>query len=99
MEEKPLGAHNTYVKDIKNGLKVQTKVAQKGFLEICLKKGLFTKDIIAIAKNIARGNDKKFKKEAKRILNDRINDKNREIRAARKEWDRTSRDCRLNHRL
>ena len=43
IEEKPLGAHNTYVKDIKNGLKVQIKVAQKDFLEVCLRKGQYEK--------------------------------------------------------
>ena len=48
-EEKPLGAHNMLVKDLKNGLKTQIKIAQKDFLDVTLKKGLYSKDITYIA--------------------------------------------------
>ena len=41
IEEKPHGGLNTLVKDMKNGLKVQVMIAQKDFLEVCLKKGMF----------------------------------------------------------
>ena len=64
-EKKPLGAHNALVRDIKNELKVQVRIAQKFFLEICLKKDLFTKDILTVAKNLAKDDVKKFKKEAR----------------------------------
>ena len=50
-EGKPLGAHNTLVNDLKNGMRVQTKTAQKDFLEVCLRKKLYPKDINATAKH------------------------------------------------
>ena len=54
IDEKPLGGINTLVKDLKNGLRVQVRIAQKDFLEMCLKKGLYPKDVTYIAKRIAK---------------------------------------------
>ena len=75
-EEKPNGMHNMLVKDIKNGMKIQVKVAQKDFLEICLKKDLYSKDIMSLAKNPSNGEERRFKQKARRILKDRIRTKN-----------------------
>ena len=49
VEQKPQGAVNVIIRDIKAGLKVQKKVAQKDFLEACLRKKLFPKDVEAAA--------------------------------------------------
>ena len=101
-DEKPQGGINTLIKDLKNGLKVQIRTAQKDFLEICLKKDLYPKDVISIAKNISKGNDRRFKVESRRILRDRIMAKNREVREMRQMWRKSSTECReslkLSHR-
>ena len=72
IEQKPLGGINTLVKDLKNGLRVQVRIAQKDFLEMCLKKGLYPKDVTYIAKRISKSDERRFKIESKRILKDRI---------------------------
>ena len=87
MEEKPLGAANVLIRDIKSGLRVQKKATQKDFLEVCLRKKVFPKDVIAIAKHLARGDSKKYFSEAKRILRDRITEKSKEIREAKVDWN------------
>ena len=90
IEEKPLGGMNMLVKDLKNGLKVQIKIAQKDFLEVCLKKGMYPKDITSIARRISQSDERRFKKESKRILRDRIVKKNREIREMKELWRKSS---------
>ena len=89
------------IRDMKSGLKVQKKAAQKDFLEVCMRKKVFPKDIIMIAKHLAKGDSRKYLLEAKRILRDRIGEKSKEIRLTKVEWNRTSRDCndilRLSH--
>ena len=67
-EGKPIGAHNMLVKDIKNGMKVQIRVAQKDFLEICLRKDLFTKDILSITKSLTGNDDKSSRKKLEEFL-------------------------------
>ena len=57
MEEKPPGAVNVLIRDMKSGLKVQKKAAQKDFLEVCMRKKVFPKDIIMIAKHQADFNE------------------------------------------
>ena len=60
-EGQPLGAINTLIRDLKNGLKVQKTIAQKDFLEVCVKKQVYPKDVISIAKSLARGDNKTLK--------------------------------------
>ena len=82
------------VKDLKNGLKLQNRIAQKDFLEVSLKKNLFPKEVTSIAKKLSKGCDKKLKTEARKILKNRISEKNKDIKRMRSEWDKTSRECR-----
>ena len=98
-EEKPLGAKNVIVKDIKNGIKVQKLTAQKDFLEICLKKKVFPKDIMSTAKSLARNDDKKYKIETKRITKDRIREKARDIRIAKDNWNKSTRERKTSLKL
>ena len=54
-ERKPNGMINMRVKDLKNGLKLQNRIAQKDFLEVSLKKNLFPKEVTLIAKKLSKG--------------------------------------------
>ena len=47
-----------------------------------------------IAKKLSKGCDKKLKTEVRKILKNRISEKNKEIKKMRSEWDKTSRECR-----
>ena len=87
VEQKPKGAVNVIIRDIKAGLKVQKKVAQKDFLEACLRMKLFPKDVEAATKLLVRGDIRKVAKEGRKILRNRITDKVREIREARHDWN------------
>ena len=83
-ERQPLGAINTLIRDLKNGLKVQKAIAQKDFLQVCIRKAVFPKDILALSKSLIRSNiKKKYEKEARKILKDRIGEKVRDIRIAK----------------
>ena len=98
-EKQPLGAVNTLIRDLKNGLKVQKIVAQKDFLEVCVRKQVYPKDVISIAKSLARGDDRKLKSESRRIMRDRITEKARDIRISRDSWNSSTSFCRRNIRL
>jgi len=62
-------------------------VAQKDFLEACLRKKLFPKDVEAAAKLLVRGDIRKVAKEGRKILGNRITNQGKEIREARHEWN------------
>ena len=99
MEEKPSGAKNMVINDIKNGVKVQKMTAQKDFLETCLKRRLFPKDIMSTAKSLARGDEKKYSVESRRILKDRIREKARDIRIAKQTWDKSTKERKMSLKL
>ena len=65
VEQKPQEAVNVIIRNMKAGLKVQKKVAQKDFLKACLTKRLYPKDIETAAKLLAKGDVRKVAKEGR----------------------------------
>ena len=68
-EEQPIGKKNMLIKDIKCGLSVKKLVAQTDILQVCVRKAVFPKDILALSKSLTRSNiKKKYEKEARRFI-------------------------------
>ena len=68
-------------------------------MEICLKKKLYPKDIISTAKSLARGDSKKYRAETRRITKDQIREKARDIRVAKENWNKSTRERKTSLKL
>ena len=92
-ELKPKWTERLFLDEIRLGLRFQKLVIQKDFLEQCVRRTICPVEILSIASRVGGGDRRKSRnrKEEKRILEMRIDEKKKDIGEMRRRWEAETR--------
>ena len=101
-EQKPKWNLKILLNEIKTGIRYQRKVAQKDFMEQCLRRNLCIKEIISLARqvrSIPGRKEDRDRAEERRILRIRIEEMKKELESERDRWTQESKHVRETIKL